>query len=162
MKELLILRHAKSSWDDPSLDDHDRPLNKRGLRDAPRMGKLIKDENCVPDLIVSSTSERTRQTVRHVRETGGFDTKTKYLEELYGTPAGAYVKVIQGIKDDYRRVLVVGHNPTLEKLVEELCGEYQRMPTAALAYFRINVTHWKDFAMECDAKLVHLWRPKEL
>lgn len=162
MKELLILRHAKSSWDDPSLDDHERPLNERGVRDAPRMGKLIKQQKCIPDDILCSTSERTRQTIRYVCEACEYQGQTKFLDELYGTSVGSYVKIIQGIKDGFGRVMVVGHNPTLENLVGELSGQSQRFPTAALAYFQISITHWKDFSLASQVKLVDLWRPKEI
>lgn len=162
MKELLILRHAKSSWDNPSLDDHDRPLNERGLRDAPRMGKLIKQKKCIPDYVVCSTSERTRQTVQHVGEACEFQGTTEFLETLYGTSVGAHVKILQAVPDDFDRVMVVGHNPTLENFVDELSGQHHRFPTAALAYFRMSITHWKDLSLASEAQLVDLWRPKEI
>lgn len=162
MKELLLLRHAKSSWDNPAIDDHDRPLNKRGLRDAPRMGERLRQRDLVPDLIVSSDSQRTRQTVALLAEAGGYLGETRFLEELYGTSTAVYLKVIQSLSDKAKRILVVGHNPTLENIVSQLCGEHQRFPTAALARFQLGFKHWKDFSLESEVKLVDLWRPKEI
>ena len=162
MKELLILRHAKSSWDSPTLDDHDRPLNKRGLRDAPRMGELIREKGCVPDHVICSTAERTRQTVHYVCEGCKFGGDVEFLETLYGTSTEAYIRIIRGVRDDVGRLMVVGHNPTLEDLVSELSGEDHRFPTAALAYFRVSIKHWKDLSRESEAELMDLWRPKDL
>jgi len=128
MKTLLILRHAKSSWSHPGLSDHDRPLNKRGKRDAPRMGQLLREEGLLPDLIISSSAKRAKTTAERVSNESGY----------------------------------VGHNPSMEELVEILTGEYQRFPTAALAQVELPIDQWGEFDEDIEGKLVNLWLPKEL
>jgi phosphohistidine phosphatase len=133
MKTLLVLRHAKSSWKDDSLADHDRPLNKRGKRDASRMGKLVKDEDLVPGLILSSTALRAQSTVELFVEACGFEDEIQLSRVLYAAGPEAYIDALNQVSGGYDRVMVVGHNPGLEELVEALTGEAESMPTAALA-----------------------------
>ena len=83
MKTLLILRHAKSSWKEARLTDHDRPLNKRGHRDAPKMGRLLRDKELVPQMIISSTAKRTRKTVKLVSEASGYEGERLFRKELF-------------------------------------------------------------------------------
>src|SRR5215510_9473869 len=83
MKTLLLLRHAKSSWKDSDLDDHDRPLNQRGKRDAPRMGQLLKDEQLVPEFILCSSAKRCRKTAEHVIHESGYRGETRITGDLY-------------------------------------------------------------------------------
>ena len=83
MKTLLLLRHAKSSWKDGDLDDHDRPLNKRGKRDAPRMGQLLRDQDLLPELILTSSARRCRKTAEHVIQSSGYRGETRITGELY-------------------------------------------------------------------------------
>ena len=90
MKTLLILRHAKSDWETPDVADHDRPLNGRGKRDAPRMGRLLRDENLVPDLIISSTAKRARKTAKLVAEASGYEGEIRLAETLYLAGPEAY------------------------------------------------------------------------
>lgn len=167
MKTLLILRHAKSSWKDEAISDHDRPLNKRGKADAPRMGKLLRDEDLVPDLILSSDARRARATAELVAEESHFEGELFWLRDLYAAEAGAYLEALAQMGGDAARVLIVGHNPGLEELLQELTGEYQPLPTAALAQVSLPLQHWSELGSDPDApdiqgKLVNLWRPKEL
>jgi phosphohistidine phosphatase len=162
MKTLLLLRHAKSSWDNPALGDHERVLNKRGQRDAPRMGRLIADEEIVPDCIVSSTASRARATAELVAEECGFSGEIQFVRELYHAPPSAYFSVLSQLPIDRKRVLVVAHNPGIEELQLLLTGEFESMPTAALAQIELNIDAWKQFDRDCEARLLHFWRPKEL
>lgn len=162
MKTLLILRHAKSSWSNPGLADHDRPLNKRGKKDAPRMGELLRHEDLVPELIISSSARRARSTAELVAEHSGCEGPLWLERDLYAAGAEAYLGVLVAIPDEYRRVMVVGHNPDLEELLEALIGEYERLPTAALAQVSLPIDSWRDLDEETEAELVNLWRPKEL
>jgi phosphohistidine phosphatase len=162
MKTLLLLRHAKSSWDEPNLSDHDRPLNARGLRDAPRMGDLIERQGLTPDLIVASTATRAQMTARLVAEHCNYSAPIDSTPSLYLASPDQYVSYLRCLDDRYTLVLVVGHNPGLEDLLEQIAGSYEKMPTAALAHLSLAIRSWQDFRAKTDARLVHLWRPKEL
>ncbi len=162
MKTLLILRHAKSSWNDGSLADHDRPLKPRGREDAPRMGALLRAEGLVPDLILSSTAVRARETARLVAEECGFGGDIELREAFYPGDPEDYLQALGELSGDHEIVMVVGHNPGLEELLEALTGEYQRLPTAALARVDLPVASWAELDEEVEGKLIELWRPKEI
>jgi len=162
MKTLLILRHAKSSWDEPGLDDCERPLNKRGEKDAPRVGQLLKAKNLVPDLIITSSAKRARQTSELVSKHCRCPGKIEKLKTLYADGPAAYVKALSSIKGDPVRVLIVGHNPDIETLLEDLTGRTERLPTAALALVELPIQRWTDFSPATKGRLLDIWRPKEL
>jgi phosphohistidine phosphatase len=162
MKDLLILRHAKSSWKHRELRDHDRPLNSRGRRDAPRMGRFIRDEGISPPLIVSSSAMRAHATALMVAEACGFGGEFRLAPELYLAGTDTYVSLLRGLPDRYDSLLVVGHNPDVERLVERLTGADETMPTAALARVRVPIDRWADLAADGSAELVDIRRPKEL
>jgi phosphohistidine phosphatase len=167
MKTLLILRHAKSSWKDESLPDHDRPLNKRGKQDAPRMGKLLRDEGLIPDLILSSDARRARATIELVAQECRYDGEIVFLRELYAAEPEAYLEALAQRGGDAASVMIVGHNPGLEELLEELTGERLPLPTAALAQVTLPIEHWSELGANArddmpQGKLVNLWRPKDL
>ena len=162
MKTLLILRHAKSSWKDASLADHDRPLNKRGKRDAPRIGKLLQEQDLVPERIISSTAKRARNTAKAVAKACHCEDKVELTPEFYHAGPGAYLAVLQDVPDNEQRVMVVGHNPGMEALVTHLTGRMETMPTAALAHIELPIEKWTDLDYEVQGALLHLWRPKTL
>jgi phosphohistidine phosphatase len=162
MKTLLILRHAKSSWKDVRLGDHERPLNQRGQRDAPRMGRLLREEDLVPGLILSSSAERARQTAEAVAEESGYPGELQLSRELYAAGPEAYLEALQALAGEPESVLVVGHNPGLEELVEMLTGEAVRLPTAALAQVALPIQRWQELSEEVQGELANLWAPREL
>lgn len=162
MKTLLVLRHAKSSWSDQGLSDHARPLNERGRRDAPRMGRLLRDEGVMPDLVVSSDAVRARLTAEAVARAAGYAGEIVLDPRLYGASPRDIVGVLRAIEDAARTVLIVGHNPGLEELVSQLTGEPQEFPTAALARIALPIEEWRDLTLAARGGLVALWRPKEL
>lgn len=162
MKTLLILRHAKSSWSDASLADHDRPLNKRGKRDAPKMGGVLREEGLVPDLIVSSSAKRALKTAEAIAEACEFDGQIVTTRDLYHADPESYFSVLRHLGGQNDVVMVVGHNPGLEELLEDLTGEWQRMPTAALAKVRIDAFNWSGVSATTKGRLVKLWLPREL
>ncbi len=161
MRELLLLRHAKSGWDDPGLRDHDRPLNARGEASAPQMGELLAAEGLVPDRVLSSTAVRARRTAELVAETCGAP-DASLLEELYLAPPAVILEAVARSGKDAARILVVAHNPGLEELVSHLSAELQPFPTAALAHFRVEIEAWSEIELGTPATLMDLWRPKEL
>ena len=162
MRLLSILRHAKSSWSDSSLDDHDRPLNKRGSRDAPRMGELIREQGLVPDVILSSTALRARDTALAVAAAAGFPAEVHFTRRLYGAGPDEYLEALRALPDDSEHALVVGHNPGLEDLVALMVGGPHTMPTAALAVVELPIDRWRDLDPPPGGSLRALWRPREL
>ena len=163
MKTLLVLRHAKSSWKDTSLEDHDRPLNKRGKRSAPLMGKLIKDNKLVPDLIISSTAVRAKTTAEAVAKASKYSSDLHLEPRLYLAGIHTMIRVLQEIPPGTAdRVMIVGHNPGQEDLIRQLTGHDERFPTAALAQIELPIDRWADMEAEAEGKLVNLWRPKEI
>jgi phosphohistidine phosphatase len=162
MKTLLLLRHAKSSWKDSDIDDHERPLNKRGKRDAPRMGRLLRDENLLPDLIVTSSARRCRKTAEHVIQSSGYRGETRITSGLYEATGEMLRTFLAGVAPETVRLLLIAHNPGLEELLEPLAGEYTPLTTAALAHLELPIEHWSDLTPETRGKLVHLWQPREL
>jgi len=161
-KTLLILRHAKSSWEDFSLSDHDRPLNKRGEKAASRMGQLIRDQGLTPDLIISSTARRARETVEGVAPACGFDGDIVWEPSLYGGGYSAYTWAIRHAPDAVESIMLVGHNPDLEGLVEALTGVITAMPTATLTHIAIPIDSWRDLVVDGSYELANIWRPREL
>ncbi|MAE63496.1 MAG: hypothetical protein CMJ18_04420 [Phycisphaeraceae bacterium] len=162
MKELLILRHAKSNWNDEQAADHDRTLNDRGKRDAPRMGRLLSEERLIPGLVVTSSAKRARSTTRRVVEALGAECPVEQEETLYLAGVGTLVEIVRALPDEHDRVLLIGHNPGFEHLVTALTGATERMPTAALAQVRLPTDQWAGVEPDGSAELANLWRPKEI
>lgn len=162
MKTLLLMRHAKSSWKHPGLTDRERPLNKRGRRDAPTMGDLLRQQDIVPGLIISSTARRARQTAEAVAEAAGYDGEVLYLDELYGAEPAEHLAALRSLSDDVDCAMVIGHNPGLEDLLELLTDQWERLPTAAIAQMTLSVPNWARLGAEGSAQLVRVWRPREL
>lgn len=156
------MRHAKSSWSEEGLPDHDRPLSDRGKRDAPRMGKLILDLNLVPHRIISSTAKRARRTARKVAEACGFSNEIMKESQLYEASITDWILVLSNVGDSTDRVLAIGHNPGIEEFLEKLIGDYEPMPTAALAHVALPIDRWAEFNGETQGELIGFWTPKEL
>ena len=161
MKSILVLRHAKSSRKDPDLTDHDRPLNKRGKRDAPSMGRLLKKENLVPDIIISSTAMRARATAEAVAKASGYKGDITFNRSLYAAGPQAYIDAMHDLPDEYVRVLMVGHNPGLEELVEMLTGEIHVLPTCSMAHVELRVGKWLERDYEIRGQVAEIWRPPD-
>ena len=136
MKTLLILRHAKSSWKQTGISDHARPLNKRGEESAPRMGQLIYEEGIVPDIILSSTARRARDTADLVAEASGFEGEVVYLEDFYHAWPSDYVDALRSLPDEIDTAMVVGHNPGMEMLLELLSDEIGAFSNCGVGGYR--------------------------
>ena len=163
MKTLMLLRHAKSSWKDEDISDHDRPLNKRGKKTAPVMGHLILEKQLVPDLILSSTAVRARTTAEAVAKACNYKNTIEHIEELYLATAGELLSEVQSRVDDgIERVMLVAHNPGMEDLVSRLSGHPEPFPTGALAVFELGIESWRALELGVETSLLHLWRPREL
>lgn len=162
MKTLLLMRHAKSSWNNPGQDDHERPLNDRGRSDAPRMGQLLLDRALVPDSITASTAIRAQQTAQLVADTLQFAPPIVSTAELYHADPAAWRRVIRQLPDGSNRALCVGHNPGIEMLLAELTGESHHMATAALAAIELLIDNWGSIDSPKPLQKWTLWRPREL
>ena len=163
MKTLLVLRHAKSSRDDPALDDRDRPLAARGERDAPRMGRLVRDEQLSPDLVVCSDAVRARQTAEAMAEAAGYSGTILLEHRLYAAEAAVILAVLRDVVEpDVDTVMIVGHNPGLEDLVSALTGAREDLPTATLAQLALPIDRWAEIGPRTRGTLVRVWRPREL
>lgn len=161
MKTLLLLRHAKSSWKDGDAKDFDRPLNQRGLKAAPAIGRLIRKRKLQPDLVLSSPAERARQTTQLVIEAAGLKTELRYDERIYEASVARLLGVVSELDDEAGIVMLVGHNPGFEELVEVLTSEAHRLPTAALACIELDIEKWNKVKAD-TGRLEWLVKPKEL
>ena len=146
MKTLMLMRHAKSSWKDEKLDDFDRPLNRRGRRDAPFMGKILALKSIRPGMIVSSPAVRALATAIAVAEELGYPANyLKTEKRLYEAPARQILQVIREWTDPVDNVLLVAHNPGLTNLANLLaCAELANIPTAGIVSVDLDVEHWSD------------------
>ena len=162
MKTLLLLRHAKSSWKHPELSDHDRPLNKRGRQTAPLMGALLQDEDLIPELILCSSAVRARSTALLVAKACAYEGEIKPTRRLYLAEPPDYLEVVRKVAEKHARLLLVGHNPGLEALIEAITGEAMAMPTAALVQVELPLERWSDLDSDTDGRLVNMWRPGDL
>ena len=163
MKTLLVLRHAKSSWNDTALADHERPLNKGGRQDGPRMGELVRKHRLTPDIIVSSDAVRARRTAETVAKAARYAGEILLEPLLYLASPPGILAVLRTVRErNAGTVMIVGHNPGLEELVAQLTGEQQDLPTATLAQIGLPIDRWRDLNVSTRGTLLGLWRPKEL
>ena len=139
MIRLVLVRHAKSDWGDPTLDDHDRPLNDRGIRDAPRMARKLAETDFRPEVILSSTALRARTTAEAFA--AEFGVAVDLEAELYGAPGRILLSTAAA--SGARRVIVVAHDPGMTVLAGQLSGgEIAHMPTCAVATFTWDEDDW--------------------
>ena len=166
-RELLLVRHAKSDWGDITLRDFDRPLNQRGQNSAPKMGRWLRQQGLVPDWLMSSPAQRTRQTIGLVCEQLGLDQANIYWEKrIYEASLSTLLDILAECPDTAKRVLLVGHNPGMEYLLMHLAKSVPRpkngklMPTATIAHIQLPVK-WDTLSAGCG-QLLALQRPREL
>jgi phosphohistidine phosphatase len=174
VKRLLLLRHAKAVPAGPGIDDHGRGLMARGRDDSPKVGRYIEKESYTPDLIVSSTSQRTRETVELATAELSGKWRVDYLEALYLAEPEIILSIIRLAPDKMKTMMVVGHNPGLEQVATLLAREpvkrkerdrfdliEEKFPTAALAVLDFDVARWRDIAPGTGA-LADFVRPRDL
>lgn len=147
MKTLLLVRHAKSSWDHPGTSDAERPLNERGKKDAPEMAKRLKERGIKLDYIVSSTAKRARRTAKYFAEE--FDIKKDDIEltdDLYMATNSAFLKTIAAIDNDYETAALFSHNPGITEFASSLTNvRVDDMPTCAVFAVQAETYDWKNF-----------------
>jgi phosphohistidine phosphatase len=155
------MRHAKSSWKDTEIPDIERPLKKRGTKDAEKMGKLLRNKKLVPDLIISSTAERAVKTAEIVAKASKYDHEIIYSESLYMAEPSAIMGTIKEHSKKKKTVMIIGHNPGLEAFLQILTGKVESLPTASIAYLATKIDKWEDLDEDKEVKLKNLWRPKD-
>jgi phosphohistidine phosphatase len=161
MKTLLLMRHAKSSWKNKDLPDSERPLNHRGEKDAPNMGQLLKKKKMVPDLILTSPSVRTQLTAKAVADKCGYNKEIVENKRLYMAETAEIFEVLRSLPDETNSVLLIGHNPGLEGILQILTGQVESLSTATIAYINFKIDRWCDLNAETHGELIKLWRPKD-
>ena len=168
MKKLILLRHAKSSWKTSGLDDHQRPLNKRGRAAAPVIATWLRDNWHLPDAILCSSSMRTRETVERMRETVPLMPEPVILGELYHASAEAILETVRGLDSEAVVTgMVVGHEPGMGVLARRLAEarrqaqQISAFPTAAAAIFLLDANNWAE-AAPGNARLIGFAKPRDL
>ncbi len=162
MKTLLLMRHGKSSWKDNDLSDHERPLKKRGRKDAKRVAKEILKQDLMPDLILSSPATRTLETVETLVEHLDYQNRIVYVNELYMGEPQDFIDALQTLPEHEGTVMIVAHNPGLEAYLQIIDGEIESLPTAGLGYLVLALENWKDISLDTMGDLIGFWKPKEL
>lgn len=161
-KILYLFRHAKSSWEDPVVDDFDRPLNRRGEKAAPLMGKVMRARGVFPDLILSSPAKRARQTAKLALKKAGMDeAEIVFDDRLYHASPNGLLKIVRHTDQLLGSVMIFGHNPGLSEFVYLLTGVEEVFPTAALACIHLKSQNWNE-AGNGTGKLEWIVRPKEI
>jgi phosphohistidine phosphatase len=161
MKNLLLIRHAKSSWDDPAQKDFDRPLNERGKKDAPEMAKRVKEKGIKPDLIVSSTARRARKTAKYFAAEFDIDKDHLFLtEHLYEASVNQYREVLCSLSNQADTVLLFAHNPGITAFANTLTTvRIDDMPTCSVFAVQGACTTWNEF-LQADRKFLFFDYPK--
>lgn len=171
MRQLLLLRHAKSAWDDLDLDDFDRGLAPRGLKAAPAMGKAIKELGLIPDLVLCSTAVRTRATLTLLlRQLPQPLPDIRFEDRLYLAPPMTMLDVLATAGGNHDCVMMIGHNPGIHALALELTGSgsnkhigelASKFPTCALAVLEVSPLRWRDLTPGCG-RLVTFLTPRSV
>lgn len=161
MKTVFFVRHAKSSWKHLGLSDHDRPLNKRGIRDAPVMANVLKARASRPDLLLSSTAKRALSTATYFREELGMTEEQLTLSpQLYHAWPETIQSILQALPEEVNSVAVFAHNPGLTILANAMPGpQIDNVPTTAIIHSQCEIEEWKDWTLANSNRLA-FWYPK--
>ena len=160
-RNLTLVRHAKSGWDDPGLTDFERPLTQRGLRNAPMMGQRLANTGCQVDIIISSPAVRAATTADMIAEEIGFDRNLILRKHsMYVAGLATLLEVIMQIDDCHRHAMLVGHNPGITQLCNHTCAaSIDNMPTCGIACIEFDTQRWEDTVRK-KGRLVEFDYPK--
>ena len=162
MKTLILMRHARPSKKDTSLKKHDRPLSHRGQQDALLMAALLQDKELVPQIILTSSAVSARQTSATLVEKLNLGGDVLHLDRLYKTGCSRHFEVLREVDDRHDRLLLIGHNPALRRLVGRLGAVDQPFPTASIAYLALPIAHWAELSEKTRGELVEFFTPAQL
>ncbi|WP_418178936.1 SixA phosphatase family protein [Aliarcobacter lanthieri] len=161
MKKLVLIRHAKSDWSNILLDDFDRPLNKRGKKNAPFMANLLNKKNLSPDLIISSPSIRTKLTLEYFINEFNYTKDIVFEKNIYEAPFENLLNVIKSVNNKYNTIFLIGHNPGLNDLSNFLLNEFkENIPTCGIVEIEFDIDFWKDISKR-NSKLISFEFPKK-
>ena len=161
-RTLILVRHAKSSWDSLGLPDTERPLADRGKRDAPMMGKRLAKQQGTPDLILSSPARRALRTAEIIASELGYKTKDIVVDDrLYATDPETLLAVIGGLNDKLKCVMLFGHNPEISELAHRLSADIALLPTCSVAQFTFESKSWATIGSVKAEKVVLDYPKKE-
>ncbi len=159
MKQLVLIRHAKSEWANVVVKDFDRTLNTRGFSDAPKMGLRLKELTALPQLVISSPAERAKLTAQLLLEQVGFDVdQVQWEENIYEASARILLQVVNELPDEYDTVWLFGHNPGLSYLAEYLTGgEVGNIPTCGIYAIDLDVDSWTEVSQHSGNKKFYIY-----
>ena len=163
-KAVILFRHGKSDWDAQYYSDHDRPLAKRGIRDAKRMGRFLSKRKEVPDLILSSTALRTRETTKLAMEAGNWDVDIELERQIYEASLEGIINIIKNQDDKYNSICLVGHEPIFSTIITLIDKKKKvKFPTATMARLSFTASDWKRILLDPDkCKLDWFYEPKSI
>ncbi len=161
MRTLMIMRHGKSKWPDDGRPDSDRPLAKRGKRDALRMGKILQERDCVPDIVATSPAKRARVTAKRLVRAWEPRVPRVVLPDLYDRGLGGCLSAIQSLPEKAYCALIIGHNPAFETLVRQLTGEWVMLKTAVVACVDLPVDSWDAVDVTTHGTLQAVFEPND-
>lgn len=171
MKTLTLLRHAKSDWSDQTLRDFDRPINERGVRGATEMGRYLTREAPEIGTIIASPAVRSAETLEVLGTTWTLPASPVWDRRIYLASSPQLMDVVATVSDEYRHIMVVGHNPGLEEMIFDLVMDdgasplldevEEKFPTCSLATLELAIAKWADITDRCG-KLVRFVRPRDL
>lgn len=162
MKTLLLMRHGKASWKDAKKDeDKIRPLNKKGEKDSEKMSELLMEKEMFPQVILASTARRTRETALIFMEQCCTELTFIALDSLYMAEPPSIIEALRMVQDSAERIMVIGHNPGLESLLQLLTGEVEGIPTAGVAELELPIDTWADLSLETRTEKWKKWKPKD-
>ena len=162
MKTIVLFRHGKSDWNVHFENDHERPINKRGINAAKKMGKYLADIKEIPELLISSTAHRTRETIELAAQSGNWKSECIFEPRIYGGSPNVLIEIIKNIDEKFNYVCLIGHEPNFSSFISKSCNEkFHRFPTASMAKIVYNKDKWVN-VMFGSGQLEWIKRPKEL
>ncbi|TWT82797.1 phosphohistidine phosphatase [Planctomycetes bacterium CA13] len=161
-RRLILMRHAKSDWSNAGLSDHDRPLNRRGQRDAPRMAGWLGSIDCWPDKVLCSSAVRTCETLELLKDEFETDPVICFSNLLYCATAATILDVIRSESGEARTLLLIAHNPGISELASHFSDQFIGMSTAAMVVFETSISQWGQLQANSPMTMIHNMRPKAL
>ncbi len=161
MRQVLVYRHAKAEKSDGDIPDRKRQLLPRGRRQCESIGAQLAERNLLPDTVITSPAARARETADRTAEAARFDGLITEAETLYDATPRTYLSILQDLPAGTERVMLVGHNPTVEEFVEHVSGQYRRMKTAHLVVLETDLASWGDLAPDTRFTVVDYLQPEE-
>lgn len=161
-RQLVLMRHGKSSWEQLGLSDYDRPLNARGYKASRLMARFLASQQWIPDTVLCSTAQRTQSTWDEVTDEISWNGNRIDCEDLYLATPQTILQTIRAVPHDASTVLVLGHNPGLEELLEIWIDHVGKFPTAAVAFMQFELPEWRELSFDLRPIESSVWKPKEL